>query len=115
MKKTITTTQTRTVDICDLCEKDCSNGFKNTCYICRRDTCLRCSRLIEFADQNHERNSRILELPLHVCHVCEQIGYTLHHIERIEAAIAGADVKTVALLAEWKELAAKKLAEKATS
>lgn len=105
MKKTVTETKTRIVEVCDLCERDCSNGFSNRCYICGRQTCMTCSRLIEFCDINRERERRILELPLKVCHECEEAGDKLHHIERLEAVVAGADVKTVALIDEWKNLA----------
>lgn len=104
MKKTITTTTTKTIECCDLCEKDCSNGFHNDCYVCGRRCCLRCSRLIEFADIDHERKRRILELPLKICCQCEAVGKKLHHIERMEGAIAGADVKVLRLLDEWREL-----------
>lgn len=107
MKKTITRTETRTVEVCDLCERDCGNGFHSDCFICNRRTCLTCSRLFEFADINRERKSRILELPLKICHECEEKGDTLHHIERIEAAVAGADVKVVKLIDEWRTLAKK--------
>ena len=111
MKKTITETRSRTVEVCDLCERDCSNGFHNHCYICGRQTCLTCSRLIDFVremDKSAEQR-RILELPLKICCECEKVGESLPlvFIERINAACVGANHKVVELLDQWRELAKK--------
>lgn len=101
MKKTITRTETRTVDVCDLCERDCSNGYKNTCFICRRETCLTCSRFFDFAGKNQ---NRIIELAVKICHECEAKAETLHYPDRIQAVVEGADKKARDMIDEWRTL-----------
>lgn len=102
MQKSITQTTTRTVTVCDLCGRDASNGFHNHCYVCRRECCLTCSRLV---DMGGDRDRRLLEFPVKVCCECEAISDKLHYAERMTAAVEGADATVRRLLDEWRELA----------
>lgn len=101
MRKIIT--QSTTVSVCDLCERDCSNGFNYHCYICKRECCSRCLRLIEFGSDE----SRMIEFPIKVCCECEQLAPTLHCADRLEATVEGADMKVREIIGQWRMLAKK--------
>lgn len=111
MKKLVTEMKTREIDACDLCENDCSNGFHNRCFLCQRQTCLRCSRGLYFRT---DKDKRLLDFHLTVCHECEAIGNNtlpdeshadLFLIERITATMDGADRKVRELVDQWRALA----------
>lgn len=102
MKKTITETKSRTVEVCDLCERDCGNGFHNDCYVCRRRCCLTCCRGIDFGKTAGER--RIIDLYLQVCHECEAIGNERLLVGKMEEAAHVANVELLCALHSWRAI-----------
>jgi len=108
MKKQVTTSRTETITCCDICERECGNGFHNTCFICNRMCCFTCCRFIDFANEPAVER-RLLELPVKICHECESIAPELNFAERISAAVQGADMKVRERVSEWRALAAKSL------
>lgn len=94
MRKEIRTVVNKTVDVCDLCEKDCSNGFHNVCFFCGKQTCLRCSRLMFHARSG---SGDLLEFAIKVCHVCEE---HTELAEKVQAVLDGANKQ----LREWVDL-----------
>ena len=102
MKKQITETKSRTVEACDLCERDCGNGFYNDCYVCRRRCCLTCCRGIDFGKTAGER--RLIDLYLKVCHECEAIGNERFFVEKMEEAAKDANVFLIAALDSWRAI-----------
>ena len=88
-------TVTRTIDVCDLCDRDCSNGFHNICFICNRQTCLTCSRL--FYPVNPRTS--YLEFGIKICHKCEAIGTGWHDLEKV---LQEADGKVGLIIRQWK-------------
>lgn len=94
MRKLVKVETTKMQDVCDLCEKDCSNGFHNVCFFCGKQTCLRCSRLMFHARSG---SGDLLEFGIKVCHVCE--AHT-ELAEKVQAVLDGANAK----LREWVDL-----------
>ncbi len=110
MKKTITKTITKSIEVCDNCEGDCSHGFANHCYICGGQFCFRCSRFVDYANEPSSDN-RILELPVHVCCRCEEVGGVIPGL--LAEHMRCADISVCGLIRDWKERA-KAAAKQAT-
>ena len=105
MKKIVTQTLTKTIDACDLCERECGFGFSNACFFCNRQCCYRCSRGIEFAG---DHDKRLLEFFLKVCCKCEELGEEkLAMSDRLKATLQGADKKVREIVDQWRGLAGK--------
>ena len=78
MRKTVTHTTTRQVVCCDLCERDVSNGFGNTCWVSQREVCLKCSKLLFPA-----RGGDLIELGIKVCASCQEFPLSVKKVGEI--------------------------------
>lgn len=67
MRKQRIVETTKTVTVCDLCERDASNGFSDYCFFCHREVCLTCRTLL-FC--NPSGGDWLLEFPIKVCLRC---------------------------------------------
>ena len=98
MKKEITETITKTVDICDIC-KDIAAQY--ACLMCRRELCYDCK-----VYDNRNQNT---DYPETYCKKCWDIGasYRKQEIEAQEVC----DIAFEYIWIEWKEEAIKNLTD----
>lgn len=97
MRKEITVPQTKYVTLCDLCGKDASNGFSDTCWICRKEVCLNCRALL-FAGHDND----VIEMPIKVCKTCQKVGS--EYRAGIDSALVMANREVRMQLDTWKQL-----------
>lgn len=97
MQKEVTKTSTATVILCDLCEKNCSNGWSDHCWLCRREVCYQCRKLLFTANAND-----LVEFAIHVCTKCQE---HVQLIVDIQAVLDGANKDLRVLVSEWKAAA----------
>lgn len=95
MKKTIIRTETRTIEVCDLCERDAANGFHRDCSICGKRCCLTCARAVF-----PEVDSRVIDWQLTVCSECEPIG--AENMRQIQQALRIANAVVVRQTRAWR-------------
>lgn len=95
MKKQVTTTSTKTIDVCDLCERDATNGFHKHCSICGRFCCLTCARAIFQAPPRVA-----IDWQLNLCCECEASG--AYRLDRMLSTVAVADRAIGRQLSDWK-------------
>lgn len=98
MKKTMTRTETRTIEVCDLCERDAGNGFHRCCSICGNKTCLTCGRTVYPEVENGKPN--IIDWQVTCCHECEAIG--ADNLRQIQQALRVANRAVANITRDWR-------------
>ena len=93
MRKEIKTETTRTVFICDLCEKQADNA--DHCWLCRREVCYTCRKLM-FCGKPDD----LVEFPIKVCSECQKHDRL---VDRIQSILDGANCKLREFVGIWKK------------
>jgi len=110
-RRQIETTAKRTIQTCDLCDRDMGGIAANKCDICGREACCGCSTLRLAYDT---RNPGRIDLGVRVCRDCELAGREepTSPMEVIQAAVKEADKQVCGALGVWRQASAAWLAKK---
>lgn len=102
MKKTVEKTRTVEVLVCDFCERECGTG--NTCHICGKWGCYRCTK---FTALYHDKPGRCFaDQYIHVCQDCDEAGEDVSGIsyqESIRITFDNADHEAKRVIGLWRE------------
>lgn len=100
----------RTIQTCDLCDRDLGGIAANKCDICGREACYSCSAL-RLAYDAHQPGW--IDMGFLICKECEEVGRGMPSppLEAIKGVVAAADADVSQMLRCWREAVSDKRKE----
>lgn len=111
-KREIETTTKRTIQTCDLCDRDLGGISPNKCDICGREAGYCCSTLRLMYDARHPGR---IDLSLQVCRDCGKVDLAMcgdAYSRLIHETVTRADQAIASLLEQWRGWVAEQRAKR---